>query len=61
MTMAFWAILGFFCFVMAVGSLALFFGSDYAQKRWNTDEYYKRTQEPCIVIERSYRTCSRAR
>lgn len=37
MTLAHIAILGFFFFVMSVGGLALFFGSDYAQKKWNPE------------------------
>lgn len=56
MTYADWMIILVFTFMMSVAGLALFFGSDYAQKRWNADEYYKRTKEPRIVIERDYRT-----
>lgn len=36
MTMAFLGLLFFFCFVMTVAGLALFFGSDYAQARWGS-------------------------
>ncbi len=56
MTYADWMLILVFTLMMSVGGVALFFGSDYAQKRWNADEYYKRTKEPRIVIERGYRT-----
>ncbi|MBE0689448.1 hypothetical protein [uncultured Castellaniella sp.] len=56
MTYADWMLILAFTPIMSVGAAALFFGSDYAQKRWNADEYYKRTNEPRIVIECDYRT-----
>lgn len=37
MTMAYIGLLVFFCFVMSIAGLALFFGSDYAQKKWNPE------------------------
>ncbi|WP_368643484.1 hypothetical protein [Castellaniella ginsengisoli] len=61
MTYADWMIILVFTLMMSVGAAALFFSSDYAQKRWNADEYYKRTKEPRIVTERLYRTRSRTR
>lgn len=37
MTMANIGMMGFILFVTLVGGLALFFGSDYAQKKWNPE------------------------
>jgi hypothetical protein len=36
-SMAYIAITGFFLYVMSIAGLALFFGSDYAQKKWNPE------------------------
>lgn len=55
MVMANIAILCFFFFVMSVGALALFFGSDYAQKRWGEQDSPGSGGASSLVVVSDYR------
>jgi hypothetical protein len=55
MGMANIAILCFFFFVMSVGGLALFFGSDYAQKRWGAEDSPDSDKAPLLEVVADYR------
>ena len=55
MGMANIAILCFFFFVMSVGGLALFFGSDYAQKRWGAEASPDSDGASSLVVVSDYR------
>jgi len=61
--MAYWAVLGFFCFVMAIAGMALFFGSDYAQNRWNPKQEPVRSDEAssALLVVSDYRVRERVR
>ncbi|WP_237174120.1 hypothetical protein [Paracandidimonas lactea] len=52
-------ILIFFFVAMGVGALAVFFSSDYAQKRWNPEKKACEDDSPKMVIESGYRTRQR--
>lgn len=52
-------ILIFFFVAMGVGALAVFFSSDYAQKRWNPEREACEEDSPRLLIENGYRTRQR--
>jgi len=58
-TLAHIGILIFFFVAMGVGGLAVFFGSDYAQKRWNPEWKAREEDSPRLLIENGYRTRQR--
>ncbi|WP_322995588.1 hypothetical protein [Castellaniella sp.] len=61
MTYADWMIVLVFSLMMSYTGLVVFFGSDYAQKRWNPD-YKPRGKQPAnLIIARDYRVRSRQR
>lgn len=55
MVMANVAILCFFFFVISVGGLALFFGSDYAQKRWGAEDKTDDDGASSLLVVSDYR------
>lgn len=59
MTAANIAILFFFFFVMSVGGVAAFFSSDYAQKRWGTQDESTKDMDSPLVIVSDYRVRKR--